>query len=99
MLIKLVMHVLSGLTPYVCIECVCVCVCACVCVCILFCVVMVLIKLVINLLSITPVLAPCACVDLNFYNTKHIGFVLHCMCECIDNCCGVNSISCVFLEF
>ena len=26
-LIKLVMHVLSGLTPYVCIECVCVVYC------------------------------------------------------------------------
>ena len=71
--------------------CVCVCVYACVCVyvecvlCVLFCVVMVLIKLVINLFSITPVLAPCACVDLNFYNTKHIGFVLRCMCEYIDN--------------
>ena len=26
-LIKLVMHVISGLNPYVCIECVCLCVC------------------------------------------------------------------------
>ena len=56
-----------------------------VCVVYCFCVVMVLIKLVINLFSITPVLTPCAGVDLNFYNTKHIGFVLRCMCEDIDN--------------
>ena len=46
------------------------------------CVVMVLIKLVI---SITPGLTPYAGVDLNVYNTKHIGFMLHCMCEGIDN--------------
>ena len=31
-LIKLVMQLLSGLTPYVCIECVCVRVIACVCI-------------------------------------------------------------------
>ena len=67
-LIKLVVHVLSGL----CVLCVCVVYC--------FYVVMVLIRLVINLFSITPVLTPCAGVDLKFYNTKHIRFELHCMC-------------------
>ena len=46
------------------------------------CVVIVLIKLVI---SITPGLTPYAGVDLNVYNTKHLRFMLHCMCEGIDN--------------